>query len=95
MPPPPIDVAVALPDLQMPTPTPAPVDPVVAVDAPAETDVADLDTAAGGEAPSVPLVVLDPPPAAAPVVVVLAAPEPVAPWTVVETAVCDRGADGR
>ena len=87
MPPPPIDVAVALPDLQMPTPTPAPVDPVVAVDAPAETDVADLDTAAGGEAPSVPLVVLDPPPAAAPVVVVLAAPEPVAPLTVVETTV--------
>ena len=87
MPPPPIDVAVALPDLQMPTATPAPVDPVVAVDAPAETDVADLDTAAGGEAPSVPLVVLDPPPAAAPVVVVLAAPEPVAPLTVVETTV--------
>ncbi len=79
--PPPTDVAVALPDLQIPAPPPA--EAAIAADAPAETgvaiDIAELDTAAGGEAPALPLVALEPQPAAAPVVEALAASAPVAP----------------
>ncbi len=77
MPQPPTDVAVALPDLQIPAPPPAEAAsaadaPVEAAEAPAETgvaiDIAELDTAAGGEVPALPSVALEPQPAAAPIV---------------------------
>ncbi len=84
--PPPVGVAVALPDLQIPAPTPA--EAAITADAPAVTDiaidVAELDTAAGGEAPAPPLVQRDPQPAAAPVIEALAAPAPVVPNAPVE-----------
>ena len=87
MPSPPTDGAVALPDLQIPPP---PAEAAIAADAPAETgvaiDIAELDTAAGGEAPALPLVALEPQPAAAPVVEALAASAPVAPIALVEAA---------
>jgi hypothetical protein len=87
MPSPPTDGAVALPDLQIPPP---PAEAAITADAPAETgvaiDIAELDTAAGGEAPALPLVALEPQPAAAPVVEALAAPAPVAPIALVEAA---------
>jgi cytoskeleton protein RodZ len=95
MPQPPTDVAVALPDLQIPAPPPAEAAsaadaPVEAAEAPAETgvaiDIAELDTAAGGEVPALPSVALEPQPAAAPVVEVPAASEPVAPIALIEPA---------
>jgi cytoskeletal protein RodZ len=89
MPPPPTDIAAALPNLQIPTAPPAEVAP--AADTPVESDVAielaELDTAAGGEAPALPLVAPDPRPAAAPVVEALAALEPVVPVEPVEPAI--------